>query len=143
MRFVINKFPTLILHYCNCTLESTLFYFSACASRLMHFPRVVIYLLILFASSKRLPLDYVFETLSLPARSTILSMALRYRVSPPSFHLWSTVIWITAWLLDDRLFFILKNIQSMFLMSFLLSPPSSYRNKVILRIEQIPKWDLW
>ena len=39
------------------TLASTLFSFSAVARRLMHLPRVVIYLLIRFAYSSRLPFD--------------------------------------------------------------------------------------
>lgn len=76
----------------------------------MHFPKVVISLFMRFASSKRFPLDSVFDTRSLPAKSTIFSIPLTYFVSPPSFHLWSTAIWITAWLRDDRLFSITASV---------------------------------
>lgn len=44
------------------TDDKALFYFSACANKFMHLPKVVISLFMRLAYSRRLPLDYVFET---------------------------------------------------------------------------------
>ncbi len=109
-------------------------YFYEIASILIHFPslisqlpNVVIYLFILFASSNRFPFDSVFDTLSLPAKSTIFNIALMYFVSPSSIQRCNNTIWITAWLLDDRLFFIIKKILSKSPLFFSILLPVSHR----------------
>jgi hypothetical protein len=126
MRFVEVK-PVAFLSSNPSTEERDLFYFSACASRFIHFPNVVIYLFIRLAYSRRLPLDSVFDTRSLPAKSTILSIPFKYFVSPTSFQRCSTVTWITAWLRDDRLFCILSEVPLKSLPFFVTWLPYAYR----------------
>jgi hypothetical protein len=86
VRLVVVELAVRVLYVGSCTEERALFSFSAWARRLMHLPRVVISLLMRLASSRRLPLDSVLDTRSLPARSTIFSMPFRYFVSPCSFQ---------------------------------------------------------
>lgn len=136
------KFVGAILTNTNCTEDKDLFYFSAWASRFMHFPNVVISLLMRLAYYRRFPLDSVFETRSLPAKSTTFSIPFMYLVYPPSFHLCNTVIWITAWLREDLLFLIMGCLLRLFLLSFsfwLLS----WQLRIVLRLcAQKPRPDL-
>ena len=103
----------------------------------------MIYLFILLASSRRFPLDYVFETLSLPARSTIFSIPLRYFVSPASFQRWRTVIWITAWLLEDLLFWV-KRYLLLLSLQFFWYELLSWHWQIVLHQSSLKfQWGLW
>ena len=132
VRLIKIKFIRTILHRWGHTDASDLFYFYACASKLMHLPKEVISLLMRLAYYNRLPFDYVLETRSLPARSTIFSIPLRYFVSPLSVHLWRTVIWMTAWLRDDRLFFVRDGVLRRSTRSFLFLLPCAQSRRVLL-----------
>lgn len=57
MGFIEIELVGAILNKVRVTEVRSLFSFSAKASRLMHFPRVVIYLFIRLAYSNRLPFD--------------------------------------------------------------------------------------
>lgn len=75
--------------------------FVSSQSALIQLPRASNDLLILAPSSKRIPLLFVLEARSLPARSINDNLAILISALIPwALSLCSTVIWRTAWLLE-------------------------------------------